>query len=235
MAKIGIIAAMEVEAEELKAALTDARAVYHMGMNFIEGTLDKTPVVVVRSGIGKVNAAICATTLLQRFGVTHVINTGIAGSLDERIRIGDLVISSDAVQHDIDATKFGYRRGVIPQLGISSVFVADSAMRQAARMAAVNQVSNEHVFEGRIVSGDTFVATREQKADLVATFDAICCEMEGASIAHVCSLANVPFVIIRAISDNADEDADLDYPSFERSAAHRCAIITRFVCSHLAR
>ena len=160
--------------------------------------------------------------LADVFGVTHVLNTGVAGSLRAEINIGDIVVSTDAVYHDVDATIFGYALGEVPQLGVKS-FVADKNMAEAA-IASCKKVNPDiNVFSGRVASGDQFIASGEVKSKIIENFDASCTEMEGAAIAQGAFLNEIPFVIIRAISDKADDSAEEDYPTFERQAAEHCA------------
>ena len=220
--KIGIIGAMEMEVETLKEQLSDPVKETVARMEFCEGTLKGVPVVVVRSGVGKVNAAMCTQILADRFGVDAVINTGVAGSLDARINIGDIVISTDAVHHDVDATLFGYAPGEVPQLGITA-FPADEALAQAAERACRKAAPEISVFRGRVTSGDQFIVSREKKDQIRETFGGMCTEMEGASIAQAAWLNQVPFIIVRAISDKADESAQVEYPVFEEQAARHCA------------
>ena len=223
--KIGIIGAMEVEVETLKKNMTVKNTVKKASMEFFEGTIGNTEVVVVRSGICKVNAGICVQILVDTFGVTHVINTGAAGSLDAKINIGDIVLSTDACFHDVDATVFGYKKGEIPQLGTLS-FTADATLREKAKAAIKVAAPDLGVFEGRICSGDQFICDKAVKDAIIKDFDGICCEMEGAGIAQACFLNNVPFLIIRAISDKADGSEIVDYPEFEAKAAKDCAAAT---------
>ena len=223
--KIGIIGAMEVEVETLKKNMTVKNTVKKASMEFFEGTIGNTEVVVVRSGICKVNAGICVQILVDVFGVTHVINTGAAGSLDAKINIGDIVLSTDACFHDVDATVFGYKKGEIPQLGVLS-FTADATLREKAKAAIKVAAPDLGVFEGRICSGDQFICDKAVKDAIIKDFDGICCEMEGAGIAQACFLNNVPFLIIRAISDKADGSEIVDYPEFEAKAARDCAAAT---------
>ena len=218
MIKIGIIGAMEDEVAGLKARMEQVSKTVLARMEFNEGLLEGKPVVVVRSGIGKVNAAVCTQILADRFGVGAVINTGVAGSLDARIDIGDFVISTDAVHHDMDATVFGYAPGEVPQLGQVS-FEADKALADAAEAACRKVIPDQNVWRGRVVSGDQFIVSREKKDEIVKTFGGLCTEMEGASIAHAAWLNSLPFLIVRAISDKADESAEMDYPTFEKKAA----------------
>ena len=218
MAKIGIIGAMELEVDALKAAMEVKNTVTRAGMEFKEGTLNGADVVVVRSGIGKVNAALCVQILVDLFQITHVINTGVAGSLNADLDIGDILISKDAVHHDVDATVFGYPLGELPQMGIRE-FIADEHLAQVAVSTCREVNPDIHVHTGRVVSGDQFISSKEVKTRLIQEFQGDCAEMEGASIAHGAYLNDIPFVIIRAISDKADDSAEMDYPSFEKAAA----------------
>ena len=231
--KIGIIGAMAEEVSELKASLQDAKVTKIARMEFCEGSFGNTDVVVVQSGIGKVNAAACAQILINHFGVTHVMNTGVAGSLNAKIDIGDIVVSTDAMYHDVDATIFGYAKGEVPQVGTAS-FVADEMLRKAAVEAVKEAAPDIHVFEGRVVSGDQFISSREVKNHIRDTFQGDRTEMEGAAIAQVAYINDVPFVIIRAISDKADDSGQEAYDVFEKKAAMHCAHVVEYMISHLA-
>ncbi len=217
MSVIGIIGAMEEEVAALKEKMELSEVLNKASMEFYKGTLQGKEVVVVRSGIGKVNAGLCTQILIDVFGVTHVINTGIAGSLDARIDIGDIVISTEAVQHDMDATQFGYPLGQIPRME-TLAFPADPEMTLIAKESCEKVNPNIHVFTGRVVTGDQFVASKEVKERIKENFDGLCTEMEGGAIAQAAWLNQVPFVILRAISDKADDSAEMDYPTFERQA-----------------
>lgn len=217
MAIIGIIGAMEEEVAALKEKMELKEVLKKASMEFYQGTLQGKDVVVVRSGIGKVNAGLCTQILIDVFGVTHVINTGIAGSLDARIDIGDIVISTEAVQHDMDATEFGYPLGQIPRME-TFAFPADERMGRIAKEACEKVNPEVQVFMGRVVTGDQFIAGKEVKDRIKANFDGLCTEMEGGAIAQAAWLNQVPFVVIRAISDKADDSAQMDYPTFERQA-----------------
>lgn len=218
MIKVGIIGAMDLEIATLKEQMTVTGTETVASMEFLEGTLNQVSVVIVKCGIGKVNAGICVQILCDKFHVTHIINTGVAGSLKNEINIGDVVVSTDAVQHDMDVTPLGYERGQIPGIPVK-YFVADSALTKAA-VASCQKVNTDiQVFTGRVVSGDQFISSKEVKNFLIETFDGSCTEMEGAAIAQVAYLNNLPFVIIRAISDKADDSAEMDYPTFEHAAA----------------
>ena len=185
---LGIIGAMEVEVEKLRAKMTETEMKTVAGMNFCKGKLEGKDVVIVRSGIGKVNAGICSQILVDLYQVDGIVNTGIAGSLRNEINIGDLVLSTVAVQHDVDA---GGCREANPDIS---------------------------TFKGRVASGDQFIDSKEKKNWIHDTFDAYCTEMEGAAVAQAAYLNKVPYLIVRAISDKADDSAHMDYGEFEAKA-----------------
>lgn len=219
---IGIIGAMELEVEELKSLLQDVKVTSRAGMDFYQGSLGGAQVVIVRCGIGKVNAALCVQILADVFHVTHVINTGVAGSLNAVLDIGDILISVDAVHHDMDVSPLGYAPGIVPQMA-ESFFKADERLVNLAWDVCQEVNPDVSVLKGRVVSGDQFIAKKEVKERLINTFHGDCAEMEGAAIAHGCYLNQIPFAIIRAISDKADDSAEMDYPTFEKAAAKHCA------------
>ncbi len=222
---IGIIGAMEDEVAALKEAMEVQETIEKASMIFCKGMLCGKEVVVVRSGIGKVNAGICAQILVDRFGVDVLINTGIAGSLDAKIDIGDMVISTDALHHDMDASEFGDALGQVPRMDVLS-FPADETLVKKAVQASEKANPDIHTFTGRIVSGDQFIASREVKERIVKNFHPLCVEMEGAGIAQAAYLNQVSYVIIRAISDKADNSAHVDYPTFEQQAiAHSVRLV----------
>ena len=232
MSKIGIIGAMELEVETLKQQMDIKNIVKKASMEFYEGTLNHTEVVVVRSGVGKVNAGICVQILADLFAVTHIINTGVAGSLNADINIGDIVISTDALYHDMDATIFGYQPGEVPQLG-KREFVADCHLVELAQASCKEAAPDIQVLTGRVVSGDQFISDKTIKERLISLFSGSCTEMEGAAIAHGATLNDIPFVIIRAISDKADDSAEMDYPTFEKKAAQDCAKLVAHMIQHI--
>jgi len=231
MTKLGIIGAMAIEIETLKENMEDIRFTSHTGMEFCEGTLEGLPVVVVQCGVGKVNAAMCAQLLCSCYGVTHLVNTGIAGSLCAQLDIGDLVVSQDAMYHDFDCVHFGYEMGKVPGMDTVS-FPADETLIRYA-YAAAESVNPGHTKIGRVASGDQFVAEKSLKEQIIARTQGLCTEMEGAAIAHTAYRNKLPFVILRAISDKADDSAEMDYPTFEQIAAHRCAEVTRSLAKQL--
>lgn len=229
--KIGIIGAMESEVSTLKESMKADRVITKAGMNFYEGMLEGTPAVVVQSGIGKVNAAMCVQILADLFEVTHVMNTGVAGSLNADLDIGEILVSEKAIQHDMDATIFGYALGQIPGFE-SREFIADTAMADAAIAACKRVNPDVKVVKGCVVSGDQFISSAKVKEHLISEFHGDCAEMEGASIAQAAVLNRIPFVVIRAISDKADGSAEMDYPAFENQAAKHCAnMVLEFVKS----
>ena len=219
---IGIIGAMEEEVSLLKETADIKKTTEIAGMEFCEGTIEGKDVVIVQCGMGKVNAGICANTLINNFNCTKIINTGVAGSLDNQLDIGDIVVSVDAVQHDFTVEAIGFEKGEIPYTG-RYAFPADEAMRKAAVEAVQETVPDIHVFEGRICSGDQFISEKEQKETIISNFGGLCCEMEGAAIAQACFLNDTPFVVIRAISDKSDGSHSVEYETFKGEAANNCA------------
>ena len=222
--KLGIIGAMDVEVALLKEKMMGVTAARYAGSDYFSGQLSGVDAVVVQCGVGKVNAALCAQILCDVYGVSHLVNTGIAGSLCADLDIGDLVVSKDAIYHDFDISYFGRAVGEVPGMGVVA-FPADEAMIETAFEAAEG-VNPGHTKIGRIASGDQFVCSKEKKEKIIADTHAICTEMEGAAIAHTAYRNGVPFVILRAISDKADDSAEMDYPTFEAIAAKRCAEVT---------
>ena len=231
MTKLGIIGAMEQEVETLLGIMESKQASEKAGSTFYDGVLEGLPVTVVQCGVGKVNAALCTQILCDCFGVTHLVNTGIAGSLCADLDIGDLVVSRDAMYHDFDCVHFGYPYGKVPGMDVVS-FPADDTLLGYA-FAAAEAVNPGHTKVGRIASGDQFVASKEVKERIIEATRGLCTEMEGAAIAQTAYRNRLPFVILRAISDKADDSAEMDYPTFERIAAHRCAEVTRHLAKQL--
>lgn len=232
MTKLGIIGAMDLEVDVLKEKMTDVTVTTRAGMDFYEGKLCRTNAVVVRCGIGKVNAALCVQILCDLFAVTHVINTGIAGSLNAKLDIGDILVSADAVHHDMDVTIFGYKPGQVPGRDCRE-FPADPAMQELALRLCAQVNPDIHAISGRVVSGDQFISSSDVKHRLISEFAGDCAEMEGASIAHGATLNGIPFVIIRAISDKADGSAEMDYPTFERAAALHSAKLVEAMAANI--
>lgn len=226
---IGIIGAMDEEVDALKEKMSQVQVYEQASMKFHVGLLHGRKTVVVRSGIGKVNAGICTQILADKFGAEAIINTGIAGSLKNEINIGDIVISTDVVHHDMDATGFGYPKGQIPRMETLAFGADESLGKLAVQVCAeVNPEIQAHL--GRVASGDQFVSDKEVKSSIIENFDAYCVEMEGAAIGQAAYLNGIPFLIIRAISDKADDSAQVDYPTFEREAiAHSVKLTENMV------
>lgn len=220
--KIGIIGAMEEEVILLKSKMTDTKEWTEAKADFIKGTLDGIEVVLVRSGIGKVNAAITTTLLLAKQDIDLVINTGSAGGIGQGLKIGDVVVSSEMAYHDVDATIFGYVIGQVPQM--PARYVADTGIvekvMEAAKKASLTPV------KGLIVTSDSFIAGKEATTKIIKNFpDVLAAEMEGAAIAQVCHQFDVPFVIVRAMSDTADEEAGVTFDEFIIEAGKKSALM----------
>ena len=231
MTKLGIIGAMRIEVETLVEKMENVTMTKHAWSEYYEGTLEGLPAVVVQCGVGKVNAAMCAQILCSCYGVTHLVNTGIAGSLCAELDIGDLVVSRDAMYHDVDCNAFGYPSGKIPGMDVIA-FPADETLISYA-LDAAEAVNPGHTKVGRVASGDQFVASKELKNKIIRITQGLCTEMEGAAIAQTAYRNGIPFVILRAISDKADDSAEMDYPTFEVIAAHRCAAVTTALAKRL--
>ncbi|MDF2843841.1 MAG: hypothetical protein K0R00_2267 [Herbinix sp.] len=217
MSRIGIIGAMDEEVNQLKALMQEVSIKTIANMEFCEGKLLGKDIVAVRCGIGKVNAAICTQILADLYQIDAVINTGVAGSLRKEIDILDIVLSTDTLQHDVDATGFGYALGVIPRME-QSIFLADHNLRELASQVCKEVIPEVGVHIGRVVSGDQFISDSGKKDWLIDKFDGFCTEMEGAAIAQTAYLNGIPFLIIRAISDKADHSAEMAYSEFEELA-----------------
>lgn len=232
MVKIGIIGAMEEEVEILKGLMEIEETVNIAHMNFYIGKLDNKDIIIVRCGIGKVNAAICTQILASNFNVTHIINIGVAGALHEELNVGDIVISSDVIEHDFDARGFGHELGVIPRMD-THIFKADKMLIDIAFEASKEETIKHNTMIGRILSGDVFVACPDKKEFLWDNFKGYCTEMEGASIGHTSYLNNIPFVIIRAISDKADGTAHISFDEFVHEAAQNSSNMVKHIVNRI--
>lgn len=229
MEVVGIIGAMDEEVLTLKERMHIQEVRSIASLEFYIGKLNEASVVVVMGGIGKVNAALCTQVLIDCFHVDAIINTGVAGALSNQLEIGDVVISSDALQHDMDATAFGYPLGQIPRMDTFS-FAADEHLISIAKKATDVLPQSVGVYTERIVSGDYFVADPKKKAWLIDKFNGFCTEMEGAAIAQVAHINKIPFVIIRSISDKADASAEMNFDEFVQKAAnHSCKMICKML------
>ncbi len=209
MKSIGIIGAMDEEISSLKSKIDVVSVKNIVGVDFYMGKMHGKNVVAVRSGIGKVNAAICAQVLIDLYAVDYIVNIGVAGAISPELEIGDIVISNELSYHDFDTTSFGDAPGVIPRMS-TSLFNSDEALISLAKKAA-ETMSDSKTYVNKICSGDKFVAKKEDKSKIWSDFKAYAVEMEGAAIAHTCFLNKIPFVVIRSISDKADDKADSVY------------------------
>ena len=233
--KLGIIGAMDIEVATLKENMQNKSEKTIAGSVYAEGVLEGLPVVVVQCGVGKVNAALCVQILCDCFNVTHIVNTGVAGSLNAELDISDFVISKEAVYHDFNCHAINpqYVVGQVPGMDVRE-FPSDEMLIRLAYAAADKQrPGRAHI--GVVASGDQFVCNKEQKEEIVRNTNALCTEMEGAAISHAAYRNNVPVVVIRAISDKADNTAWMDYPTFEAIAARHCAEVVSLMAKMLAK
>lgn len=222
--KIGIIGAMAMETEALVAALEHRETERISGIDFYQGELCGVPCVVAQSGVGKVNAAVCAQTMILKYAPSLVVNTGAAGGVGPEIRIGDLVVASACVQHDMDTTALGEEPGSLSIAGEMLVEIpcdgaAASVLEEAARSLY------GHVHRGVVATGDLFVADPEKNREIGRVFSAKATEMEGGSIAQVCCMNQVPCAVLRAISDNADDSGKVNFLEFARMASEKSAAL----------
>ena len=224
---IGIIGAMEIEVEGIKRLLQNVSEEKISNITFVSGDLCGKKVVVAKCGIGKVFAAICSQTMIMAYKPDMIINIGVAGGLLKTLEIGDIVVADAVVQHDMDTTPLGEPRGYLSEIGLVKILAnkgVSEALLEAVRKVGLNGVL------GTVASGDVFVSDEEQKSFIRETFDAAACEMEGASIGQVCCVNKVPFGVLRAISDSANGDANMDFPTFAKMAAENSIkVITEFI------
>ncbi len=212
----GIICAMPLEMEGLRAQMTDMTGEKVSGIEFVRGKIGQSEVVTAVCGVGKVFAALCAQTMILRYAPDCVINTGVAGSLSPALTIGNIAIARDVVQHDMDTSPLGDPVGLLSGINIVNI-PADEALGNS--LAASARACGLTVASGTIATGDQFISSDAKKNFIRDTFGAIACEMEGGAIGHVCHVNGTPFAILRAISDGGDEAAQMDYPTFARMAA----------------
>lgn len=228
-----VIGAMEEEVAPLRAAAVDVSEEAEGPYAWHAGRVDGVPLLLAACGIGKVNAAALTQALLAR-GAAAVLFTGVAGGVDPVLRVGDLVVAHDALQHDVDVTALGYAPGQVP--GEPAVWAADAALREVVADAAAEVARAEGVrcVVGRVASGDAFVADPRRVAELRRSFGAACAEMEGAAVAQVCARWGVPWSIVRSVSDTADHDAQVDFRAFTGVAARRAVAVVRGVLRRIA-
>ena len=223
--RYGIICAMSEEVEELLNSLDETDCQKIGDTQFHVGKLCGKNVVVSECGIGKVNAAMCAQTMITHFKAKWIINSGIAGTISPEVGIGNIVISTETVQHDYDYTEMGYAPGEVPNVGTVAI-KADDKLRETAANAISKTTLGTKVFQGRICTGDQFIAGGDEMKKITDVFGGLCCEMEGGAIAQVSYLNKVPFVIIRAISDDVDGGGPEDFIKFEKEMSALCAKMT---------
>lgn len=226
MVKIGIIGAMDVEIEVICRNITGTVLHQLCGLDFLEGFLEETPVVVVRSGVGKVNAALCAQLLISKFKITHLINTGVAGALASGLGVLDVVISTEVMYHDVDATNWGYENCTVP--GMSRTFPADPELIHLATIACRENFPSKNSLQGLIASGDQFIGSNQLKEKIKSLCNPACVEMEGAAIGHVAFVNKIPFVVIRCMSDMADDNGETTARFNEKEGAN---ISAHIVCT----
>ncbi len=219
--RIGIIGAMSVETEGLIAEMTDKKTHTVSGVIYTEGKLCGRDVVVATCGVGKVFAAICAEAMILRFGVTALLNTGVAGGLSPMLEVGDVVVADEVVQHDMNTTALGDPRGLLSGLNVIKIKTDEHLTKALCEATAALDYNG---IVGTVASGDLFVAKQKTKDKLVAEFDAVACEMEGAAIGHVAFVNNIPFAVLRAISDGGD---GMEFSEFVTLAAKTSVAITK--------
>ena len=228
MIRVGIIGAMDVEVERICQNVSGPILHQLCGLDFLEGFIAETPVIVVRSGVGKVNAALCAQLLITKFKITHLINTGVAGALASGLNVLDLVISTEVMYHDVDATNWGYENCTVP--GMPRSFEANQELVKIAAAACEKLFPKKTIIQGIIASGDQFIGSNEMKNKIKELCNPACVEMEGAAIGHVASVNKIPFVVIRCMSDMADDNGDSTARFNEKEGGH---ISAQVVCSIL--
>lgn len=214
---IGIIGAMELEVQALKELMDKAEIQKISTIDFYKGNINGVDTVVAVAGVGKVNAAVCAQTMILKYSPDLIINVGVAGGLADGFKIGDIAVADYVVEHDMDTSPLGDEKGFIS--GINMVKMSCDSRIADMMMNAVETVGSIKAKKGVIASGDQFIYTQEQRDRITGDFGAIAAEMEGASIGHVCVMNNVPFGVLRAISDGANDDSYMDFPEFAKMAA----------------
>lgn len=224
--KIAVIGAMDSEITLLKSQMKDIEEKKIGTITFYEGELEGKDIVLLKTGVGKVNSAVGANTVIREFGADKIIFTGVAGAINRDLDVADVVISKDLVQHDVDLTAFGRPMGLIP--GEEKIeFVADPELIKLAEESAIKVLGKDKVMIGRIATGDQFIADKEKVRFLGEQFKADAVEMEGASVAQVAQIYGVPFVVLRALSDKADGGAEMVYDEFVQIAANNSAEIVK--------
>lgn len=225
---VGIIGAMDLEVQALKELMGNAKIEKISSIEFYKGKINGVDTVVAVAGVGKVNAAVCAQTMILKYSPDLIINVGVAGGLDDELKIGDIAVADFVVEHDMDTTPCGDERGFIS--GIKMVKMPCDNVISDLMMKAVNVLDGVTAKKGIIASGDQFVSKQEQRDSIISNFGAIATEMEGGSIGHVCIMNNVKFGVLRSISDGANDDSAMDFPTFvEMAVANSIKIIVELL------
>ena len=230
---IGIIGAMQVEVEDLFEKMQDCKTETISGTTFYCGQLSGVPCVVAQSGIGKVAAAVCAQTMILRYAPDVILCEGVAGGIGPNVHIGDLVIATALVQHDMDTSALGDPVGYISGLGMVQIPVPQALANAIATFA--RDVYDGNLYQGIIATGDQFIADNQKLHEIADKFGAVACEMEGGAIAQTCCMAGVDCAVLRTISDNGDDGASVDFPSFATQVAHKNRDLLMQILPHLAR
>ena len=224
---IGIIGAMQIEVAKLKEKIKVKKTETVSGVEFTVGKLEKTDVCIAVSGVGKVNAAVCAEAMILKYSPSLIINTGVGGTLSDNLKIGDIALSDIVVEHDMDTTPLGEPKGYISGLDLIKMYADIETLKKLENIISKLNINYQI---GTIASGDQFINSDKAKTDIKKEFNAVCCEMEGASIGHVCLMNDVPFCVIRAISDGADENSHMSFPEFTELAANNTVkVLTEFL------
>ena len=227
---IGIICAMQIEADGIIALCENVKTRTHAKMKFTLGTLHGKDVCIVVCGVGKVNAAMCALMLIEKYKPDLVLNSGVAGSLSPIVGIGDIVVATKSVEHDMNGTALGDKQGEITFPDGNMMFFECDKQASTLLAAICREIPDTKVAQGIIASGDIFVSDRKQRFKINDRFGALACEMEGAAIGHVCVRCEVPYGIIRAISDDLDENKGMDFVKFcELASKKTVAAVSGFV------
>lgn len=227
---LGIICAMAVEVEGILNLMKNKEEYEIAGATFTKGSIHGKDVVVTECGIGKVNAAVTTQVMINKFSPAALINSGVAGALSDKLRVGDVVISTDAVEHDYDTTAFGDPKGLICFKDEQRVDLPADINLCKALLKACEALKDTTVLQGRIATGDQFISDTEKRISLDKEFNALACEMEGGAVGHACYRNNVPFAILRCISDDLTNSTSMDYEAFKAFAAHKTTtVLSKFI------
>lgn len=224
----GIIGAMKIEVETIKSLMENRQSEVISGVEYIRGTLHGKEIVIAVCGIGKVAAAMCAQTMIIKYAPERIINTGVGGSLSEKLAIGDIAVAESLVQHDMDTSPLGDPIGFISGINVVNMPCDEKVVETL--ISGIESLDGIKAVRGIVASGDQFIADSAKKDFIKSNFNAIVCEMEGASIAQVCYTNGVPFGVVRAVSDCADGSSHMDYGEFlPLAAANAAKLIENFV------